>query len=113
MKEQRQHHFSHRIVLLGLCLGTVLAFYLYRLLQVQIVNGEEYAQMARQSTVREQVITAARGEIVDRYGRPLEWERQKAYYRNSSFPKQLDALVELAKAARDAVTAWPMPMKMP
>ena len=66
MKEQRQHHFSHRIVLLGLCLGIVLAFYLYRLLQVQIVNGEEYAQMARQSTVREQVITAARGAIVDR-----------------------------------------------
>lgn len=52
-------------------------------------------------------------EPLDRYGRPLEWERQKAYYRNSSFPKQLDALVELAKAARDAVTAWPMPMKMP
>lgn len=52
-------------------------------------------------------------EPLDRYGRPLEWERQKAYYRNSSFPKQLDALVELAKAARDAVTAWPMPMKTP
>ena len=27
--------------------------------------------------------------------------------------RQLDALVELAKAARDAVTAWPMPMKTP
>ena len=52
-------------------------------------------------------------EPLDRYGRPLKWERQKAYYRNSSFPKQLDALVELAKAARDAVTAWPMPMKTP
>ena len=25
----------------------------------------------------------------------------------------VDALVELAKAARDAVTAWPMPMKTP
>ena len=49
-------------------------------------------------------------EPLDRYGRSLGWERQKAYYRNSSFPKQLDALVELAKAARDAVTAWPMPM---
>ena len=52
-------------------------------------------------------------EPLDRYGRPLKWERQKAYYRNSSFPKQLDALVELAKAARDAVTAWPMPMRTP
>ena len=42
---------------------------------------------------------------------PIGLEQQKAYYRNSSFPKQLDALVELARAARDAVTAWPMPMK--
>ena len=44
---------------------------------------------------------------------PIGLEQQKAYYRNSSFPKQLDALVELAKAARDAVTAWPMPMRTP
>ena len=41
---------------------------------------------------------------------PVGLEQKQAYYRKSSFPKQLDALVELAKAARDAVTAWPMPM---
>ena len=106
MKEQRQHHFSHRIVLLGLCLGTVLAFYLYRLLQVQIVNGEEYAQMARQSTVREQVITAARGEIVDRYGRPLAINRQgfdiifdRAYMPSSETNEIILRLMEMMEEA--------------
>ena len=38
---------------------------------------------------------------------------ERANYQASGFQEQLDALVELAKAARDAVTAWPMPMKTP
>ena len=44
---------------------------------------------------------------------PVGLEQKQAYYPEEQLPKQLDALVELAKAARDAVTAWPMPMKMP
>ena len=39
------------------------------------------------------------------------WADLKTRYQQSGFREQLDALVELAKAARDAVTAWPMPMK--
>ena len=38
---------------------------------------------------------------------------ERANYPASGFQEQIDALVELAKAARDAVTAWPMPMKTP
>ena len=53
------------------------------------------------------------GEALDRYGRPLDLAGQMASYRSSRFSEQLDALVELAKAARDAVTAWPMPMEIP
>ena len=41
------------------------------------------------------------------------WEAMKAQYEKSGFREQLDALVDLAKAARDAVTAWPMPRKGP
>lgn len=41
------------------------------------------------------------------------WADLKTRYQQSGFREQLDALVELAKAARDAVTAWPMPMKLP
>lgn len=39
------------------------------------------------------------------------WADLKTRYQQSGFREQLDALLELAKAARDAVTAWPMPMK--
>ena len=38
------------------------------------------------------------------------WADLKTRYQQSGFREQLDALVELSKAARDAVTAWPMPM---
>ena len=38
------------------------------------------------------------------------WADLKTRYQQSGFREQLDALVELAKAARDAVTTWPMPM---
>ena len=41
------------------------------------------------------------------------WADLKTRYQQSGFREQLDALVELAKAARDAVTAWPMPMRTP
>ena len=43
----------------------------------------------------------------------MELEAQRAFYRSSPFFRQLDALVDLAKAARDAVTAWPMPLQQP
>lgn len=50
---------------------------------------------------------------LDRYGRSLDLEAEKTAYRASRFSEQLNALVGLAKAARDGVTAWPMPMQQP
>lgn len=40
-------------------------------------------------------------------------EAHRARYQESGFSRKLDALVTLARAARDAVTAWPMPMEGP
>ena len=48
--------------------------------------------------------------LLDQFGTEQDG---RANYQASGFQEQLDALVELARAARDAVTAWPMPMKMP
>ena len=48
--------------------------------------------------------------LLDQFGTEQDG---RANYQASGFQEQLDALVELAKAARDAVTAWPMPMKTP
>ena len=41
----------------------------------------------------------------------MDQETRRKEYEDCGFPRQLDALVELARAARDAVTAWPMPIK--
>ena len=41
----------------------------------------------------------------------MDQEARRKEYEDCGFPRQLDALVELARAARDAVTAWPMPIK--
>ena len=48
--------------------------------------------------------------LLDQFGTEQDG---RTNYQASGFQEQLDALVELAKAARDAVTAWPMPMKTP
>lgn len=60
-----------RLLALGLVVLVVFMGYLYRLMQMQIAQGAEYLAQAEAGTVRQQVVKAARGEIVDRYGRPL------------------------------------------
>ncbi len=49
--------------------------------------------------------------LFDQLGAPLDERDGRAAYQASGFREQMDALVALAKAARDAVTAWPMPME--
>ena len=41
----------------------------------------------------------------------MDQEARQKEYKDCGLPRQPDALAELAKAARDAVTAWPMPIK--
>lgn len=64
-----------RQLVLGLAVLAVFLGYIYKLMQMQIVSGEEYSKRASQGSVRIQKIKAARGEIVDRYGRPLAINR--------------------------------------
>ena len=59
-------------------------------------------------------VTLEQDEMADALFDQLGTERyERASDQASGFQEQMDALVELAKAARDAVTAWPMPMKTP
>ncbi len=62
---------ARRLLALGGVVFVVFLCYLYLLLRVQIGQGAEYLAQAEAGTVREQVIKAARGEVVDRYGRPM------------------------------------------
>ena len=60
-----------RLLILGVLVGTVLGLYLFRLMRMQIVDGADYEAELTRGSSRTQVIKAARGEIVDRYGRPF------------------------------------------
>ena len=57
-------------VLLSILTVACLLFAL-ALMNVQIVHGKDYSELATKGTTRTQVILAARGELVDRYGRPI------------------------------------------
>ena len=54
-----------------------------------------------------------RTPLFDQFGASPDEQDGRASYQASGFREQMDALVELVKAARDAVTAWPMPVKGP
>ena len=68
MNPKRQ---SLRAALLLTLLSGVLALYCLRLMQMQVVDGEKIMAEIERGSTTEQVIKAARGEILDRNGRPL------------------------------------------
>ena len=49
----------------------ILLAYLYFLYQLQIIEGEKYYNQSNEITNSERTVTAARGNILDRYGRIL------------------------------------------
>ena len=49
----------------------IFACFGLRLMWLQVTNGESYRKQANQTTVAKTVITAPRGDILDRYGRVL------------------------------------------
>lgn len=60
-----------RLIILVLLVVAIFLTGGFRLMQFQVVNGAEYAAQANRLTTSRTEIKAARGEIVDRYGRPL------------------------------------------
>lgn len=62
-----------RLITLGVIIWLIFSLFLFRLAQVQIVSGADYLAKQQQGSSRTQVIKAARGEIVDRQGRPFSY----------------------------------------
>ena len=60
-----------RLVFMGLILAGLLALYLVTLYKYQIVEGNRYYEESMNSIVSEETVIAARGSILDRYGRLL------------------------------------------
>lgn len=53
----------------------VFTLYAFRLFQIQIVEGDEYAELVNRETSVSVSVSASRGEILDRYLRPMAVNR--------------------------------------
>ena len=62
---------KRRVAALAVILLVILAVYLVFLYRLQIIEGEKYYNSGNELTNTERTVTAARGNILDRYGRVL------------------------------------------
>ncbi|SDN57430.1 penicillin-binding transpeptidase domain-containing protein [Acetanaerobacterium elongatum] len=97
---------------LVLFLFALLIFIAYslRLMQLQLVEGADYRDQANKHTERSVSVTAARGEIVDRNGRPLAVNRScyNIVFDGAFMPKKLqnDIIIKLTDIFTAAGVEW-------
>lgn len=72
----RRKKFYIRFIAMISALLVVLAAFFCKIIELQIVNAQYYIDQSDTSTRRIVVTTAARGEIIDRYGRPIVTNRE-------------------------------------
>jgi len=66
-----KNQLLHRLIVMILVLFVCVLMAGAQLANLQLVNGEEYVKRAANYLTTTSTISAARGEIMDRYGRPL------------------------------------------
>lgn len=91
-----------RFKILGGIAAAVFLLFVYNLMLLQISEGESYRMQATKGYTATQSITAARGEIVDRYGRPFTTNRigfdiifDKAFFPDTGENEVILSLMEL------------------
>lgn len=62
---------KERLIALAAVFGVLLTVYFVALYKLQIIEGEKYYEESRNNMVTTSTVTAARGNILDRYGRVL------------------------------------------
>ena len=67
---------ASRVVAFGLIVALLMALCVGTLYQVQILNGSAYADESANRSYTNETVTAARGNILDRYGRVLVSNRE-------------------------------------
>ena len=99
---QRKKAFSVRFTAMICVVAIVMGVFFVKLTVVQLVHAEDYLAQADTSSTRIQTVTATRGEIVDRYGRVLVYNRSgynvvfdAAYLPSSQLNDTIDRLASL------------------
>ncbi|MDP4153134.1 MAG: penicillin-binding protein 2 [Bacillota bacterium] len=67
--------YKGRLIFLAVLVFLAAAGMIGRLVNIQIVNGADYAERANRKITRTVNVSAPRGKILDRYGRPLVTNR--------------------------------------
>jgi penicillin-binding protein 2 len=67
--------FERGLRLLAAGMAVAFAIFLVRLVQLQVVQGDEHLQRSQRNSIRTERLTAPRGEILDRKGRVLATTR--------------------------------------
>ncbi|MBA3069475.1 MAG: penicillin-binding protein 2 [Hyphomonas sp.] len=98
-KQSPDADFDRRLLIMMGVGGAVYATLVGRLSQLQFVESAYYRELAAQNHIRLVLAPPARGQILDRFGRPLASQRQAG--RVSVVPERLDdAEVTLARLGK-------------
>ncbi len=101
--------FARTLVLFLLALLIFISYGL-RLMQLQLVEGADYREQANKHTERSVTVTAARGEIVDRNGRPLAVNRScyNIVFDGAFMPKKMqnEIIIKLSEIFTAAGVEW-------
>lgn len=82
-----------RIIVSVILISVILAGYIGRLVQIQIVNHDKYADKGAAVNATDTVAEAARGEILDRNGQPLVTNRMgNSIVFSYGFPSSKDSM---------------------
>lgn len=81
-----------RFIFIFCFLAVFTAFCVARLFSLQIVHGDEYKEKAENRLVRAYPIKAPRGEMLDRYGRPMVTNSMGYYVQIQNISKDNDVL---------------------
>ena len=60
-----------RVTAMAVMLMLLVSVYLVFLYNLQIIEGEDYYSRSSETTTKQETVNAARGDLLDRYGRVL------------------------------------------
>lgn len=107
---RKKKKLNPRQIAMALVLTAALAVYTGRAAQIQVVNAQKYLDQADTTGSRRVTINAARGEILDRYGRPIAVNREgyNIVFNSAYLPKDQinQTIVALTAYLKKTGEAW-------
>lgn len=101
--------FRFRVRSIIALLGAILFAFVWVLYDLQYVHGAEYLEQSQRRIARTETVEAARGEILDRYGRVLVTNQESYNVRlDTSFMggEENEILLKLLSISREEGVAW-------